>query len=81
MVFATGPITGIVGVPAPERYYATALRSPLTGSVGSANSGSEFSPYVKFTGYDMIFIEGVTEKPVYIEVVNSHVDIGCRRSM
>lgn len=75
LVFATGPITGIVGIPSSGRYHAMALRSPLTGSVGSANSGGEFGPFMKFAGYDMIFIEGAAEKPVYIEVVDGHVDI------
>lgn len=75
LAFTTGPITGIAGAPAPGRYHVMALRSPLTGSVGSANSGGEFGPYLKFAGYDMIFIEGQAERPVYIEIVEGHVDI------
>ncbi|MEM0035448.1 MAG: aldehyde ferredoxin oxidoreductase family protein [Desulfurococcus sp.] len=73
--FTTGPITGIPGVPSPGRYHVMALKSPLTGSVASANSGGEFGPFLKFAGYDMVFIEGEAEKPVYIEIVNGHVDI------
>ncbi|RLE60849.1 MAG: aldehyde ferredoxin oxidoreductase [Thermoprotei archaeon] len=75
LVFATGPITGIAGAPSPGRYHVMALRSPLTGSIASANSGGEFGPYMKFAGYDLIVIEGASEKPVYIEIVNGHVEI------
>ncbi|AKG39266.1 MAG: aldehyde ferredoxin oxidoreductase family protein [Infirmifilum sp.] len=75
LIFATGPITGVAGVPSPGRYHVMALRSPLTGSVGSANSGGEFGPYMKFAGYDMIVVEGASEKPVYLEVVNGHAEI------
>ncbi|MEZ0346596.1 MAG: aldehyde ferredoxin oxidoreductase family protein [Infirmifilum sp.] len=75
LIFGTGPITGVAGVPSPGRHHVMALRSPLTGSVGSANSGGEFGPYMKFAGYDMIVIEGASEKPVYLEVVSGHAEI------
>jgi aldehyde:ferredoxin oxidoreductase len=75
LFFGTGPITGVAGAPSPGRHHVMTLRSPLTGSVGSANSGGEFGAYMKFAGYDMIFIEGAAEKPVYIEIVDGHVDI------
>ncbi|MEM0236398.1 aldehyde ferredoxin oxidoreductase N-terminal domain-containing protein, partial [Thermofilum sp.] len=66
LAFTTGPITGIAGVPSPGRHHVMALKSPLTGSIASANSGGEFGAYMKFAGYDMIFIEGAAEKPVYL---------------
>lgn len=75
LAFATGPLTGIAGVPSPGRHHVVALRSPLTGSIASANSGGEFGAHLKFAGYDMLFIEGVAEKPVYIEIVDGSVDI------
>lgn len=75
LIFATGPITGVAGAPSPGRYHVMALRSPLTGSVASANSGGEFGPYMKFAGYDMIVVEGASEKPVYLEVVDGHAEI------
>ena len=45
VIFATGPGTGIPGFPSPGRYHVMALKSPLTGSIGSGNSGGEFGPY------------------------------------
>ncbi|MEQ9716426.1 MAG: aldehyde ferredoxin oxidoreductase N-terminal domain-containing protein, partial [Candidatus Asgardarchaeum sp.] len=52
LVFATGPGTGVPGFPSPGRYHVMALKSPLTGSIGSANSGGEGGPYLKFSGFD-----------------------------
>jgi len=75
LIFATGPITGVAGAPSPGRYHVMALRSPLTGSIASANSGGEFGPFLKFAGYDMVVIEGASEKPVYLEIVDGHVEI------
>jgi len=75
LIFATGPITGVAGAPSPGRYHVMALRSPLTGSIASANSGGEFGPFLKFAGYDMVVIEGASEKPVYLEIIDGHVEI------
>jgi len=41
LIFSTGPGTGVPGFPSSGRYHVMALRSPLTGSIGSANSGGE----------------------------------------
>nr|AAU84034.1 aldehyde ferredoxin oxidoreductase [uncultured archaeon GZfos35D7] len=38
MVFATGPATG-TSFPTGGRYHVMAMKSPLTGSIGSSNSG------------------------------------------
>ncbi|MCD6380859.1 MAG: aldehyde ferredoxin oxidoreductase family protein, partial [Candidatus Odinarchaeota archaeon] len=75
VIFATGPGTGIPGFPSPGRYHVMALRSPLTGSVASANSGGEWGPFLKFSGYDAIIIKGASDKPVYISIVNGEVNI------
>jgi aldehyde:ferredoxin oxidoreductase len=75
IVFATGPATGVPGFPSPGRYHVMALRSPLTGSIGSANSGGEWGPFLKFAGFDMLFIKGAAESPVYISVVDGCIEI------
>ena len=75
VIFATGPGTGVKGFPSPGRYHVMALKSPLTGSIGSANSGGEWGPYLKFAGYDMVIIEGASEKPVYISIVDGEAKI------
>jgi len=75
LAFTTGPITGVAGAPSPGRHHVMALRSPLTGSLASADTGGEFGAYLKFAGYDMIFVEGAAEKPVYLEISDGHVEI------
>jgi aldehyde:ferredoxin oxidoreductase len=71
VVFATGPGTGVAGFPSPGRYHVMASRSPLTGSIGSANSGGSWGPYLKFAGYDAIIIRGKSSKPVYLLVTDT----------
>jgi formate hydrogenlyase subunit 3/multisubunit Na+/H+ antiporter MnhD subunit len=61
LIFATGPGTGVPGFPSSGRYHVMALKSPLTGSIGSANSGGEFGPFLKFSGFDAVVIEGASD--------------------
>ncbi|AEA47909.1 aldehyde ferredoxin oxidoreductase family protein [Archaeoglobus veneficus] len=77
LIFATGPATGVVRFPTPGRYHVMALRSPLTGSVASANSGGKWGPYLKFAGFDAIIIKGKAEEPVYLEVVDGTAELKC----
>jgi len=72
--FATGPATGTAFMSS-GRYHVMALKSPLTGSIGSANSGGEFGPYLKFAGYDGIIIKGKAEKPVYLSIIDGKAEL------
>ncbi len=60
----TGPLTG---TPSPMgcRYQAVG-KSPITGGWGDANSGGYFGPHLKFAGYDGVFFNGISPKPVYL---------------
>jgi len=64
--FATGLLTG-TGAPFTGRYMVVG-KSPLTGTWGDANSGGHFSPMLKRTGYDAVFVKGVSEKPVLLVI-------------
>ncbi|MCD6466093.1 aldehyde ferredoxin oxidoreductase family protein [Candidatus Bathyarchaeota archaeon] len=75
LIFATGPGTGIPGFPCSGRYHVMALRSPLTGSIGSANSGGEWGPFLKFSGFDIVVIEGASEEPVYLAITNDTAEL------
>jgi len=75
LIFATGPGTGIVGFPSSGRYHVMALRSPLTGSIGSANSGGEWGAFLKFSGFDAVVIEGKSEDPVYLAIINGEAEL------
>ncbi|MEM2695309.1 MAG: aldehyde ferredoxin oxidoreductase family protein [Archaeoglobaceae archaeon] len=81
LIFATGPATGIVGFPESGRYHVMALRSPLTGSIASANSGGKFGPFIKFAGYDAIVVEGKSEEPVYLDVSEDGAEIKCAKKL
>jgi aldehyde:ferredoxin oxidoreductase len=69
----TGPLTG-TAVLGGSRYTVVG-KSPLTGGWGDANSGGDFGPYLKFTGYDGIFFTGKSEKPVYLFIDNGKPEL------
>lgn len=51
---------------------ATGLPEALFGSGGSGNSGGKFGPFIKFSGYDIIAIEGISPSPVYLEIIDGN---------
>ncbi len=71
--FVTGVLTGTDAIGG-SRYVAVA-KSPLTMGWGEANSGGDFGPYLKFAGYDAVFIKGASDKPVYIYIENGKAEI------
>ncbi|HEX7363568.1 MAG TPA: aldehyde ferredoxin oxidoreductase family protein [Dehalococcoidia bacterium] len=50
--------------------YVVVGKSPLTGTWGDANSGGDFGPYLKFSGYDAVFFSGISPSPVYLSIDN-----------
>jgi len=71
--FVTGPLTG-TPVPTGTRYQVVA-KSPLTGGWGDANSGGDFGPYLKFSGFDAVFVTGISPKPVYLLLDNGKAEV------
>lgn len=69
----TGPLTGSPH-PVGTRYVAVG-KSPLTGGWGDANSGGNFGPYLKFSGYDAVFFRGIAEKPVYLFIDDGKAEL------
>ncbi len=72
--FMTGPLTG-TGIPFSSRYAVVVGRSPLTKGWGDANSGGDFGPYLKFAGYDGVFITGASDRPVYLLVKDGQAEL------
>src|SRR5271157_2117203 len=68
-----GPLTGTL-VPTGARYTVVA-KSPLTGGWGDANSGGDFGPYLKFSGFDAVFFTGVSPEPVYLLIDEGKAEI------
>ena len=73
LIFATGPLTG-TGASTSARY-SVITKSPLTGCVACSNSGGYFGPEIKYAGYDMIIFEGKAPKPVYLLIIDDHIEL------
>ncbi len=88
LVIANGPICGITAYPGSGKATVVTL-SPLTGNVIDSNVGGYFAPFLKFSGFDaleiqgraaqdvIVFIDGdtgrVTIEPYSFEAENSHL--------
>jgi aldehyde:ferredoxin oxidoreductase len=76
---SAGPLTG-ASIPVVSRYTVTG-KSPLTHSWGDANGSGFFGPTLKFSGYDAIFVRGVSESPVYLLVGASGAELRDAREL
>jgi len=68
LIFATGPLTGTM-VSTGGRY-AVITKGPLTNAIACSNSGGKFGAELKYAGYDMLIINGKSERPVYLSINN-----------
>ncbi|MDF1553390.1 MAG: aldehyde ferredoxin oxidoreductase family protein, partial [Deferrisomatales bacterium] len=66
LIFSTGPLTG-TRAPTSSRTNCTAL-SPLTDTLFDSNSGGFFGIRLKKAGYDALWIEGRSDRPVVLAV-------------
>ncbi|NVK29358.1 MAG: aldehyde ferredoxin oxidoreductase family protein [Gammaproteobacteria bacterium] len=73
LIFATGPLTG-TSCSTSGRWTAI-CKSPLTNSIGSANSGGKFGAELKFAGYDLLIVKGRAKQPVYLFIDDDNVEI------
>ncbi|MEM1927494.1 MAG: aldehyde ferredoxin oxidoreductase family protein [Acidilobaceae archaeon] len=73
-IVATGPLTGLAGLVAPGRWVSI-TKSPLTGTIHDSHSGGKFGPELKFAGFDVIIIEGASEKPVYLWIHDGKAEL------
>ncbi len=71
--FTTGPLTG-TGALLSGRY-TLVCKSPVTGGWNDANSGGYFGPELKKAGFDAVFIQGVSDTPVYVWIHEGEVEI------
>ena len=73
VMFGVGPACGTI-LPGSQRWTVT-TKSPQTGILGDANCGGKFGVGLKYAGYDMLIVEGVSPKPVYLLVDDDRVEI------
>ncbi len=73
LIFGTGPLTG---TPAPTgNRYMVVTKAPLTGALACSNSGGVYPTEMKRTGFDLFIFEGQAERPVYVWINDSEVEI------
>ncbi len=71
LIISLGPIAGI---PAPNTgKTVVAAKSPLTGGYGDGNLGTWVTEQMRKAGYDILIIEGASEKPIYIYIEDEKV--------
>ncbi|KOA19408.1 putative oxidoreductase YdhV [Clostridium homopropionicum DSM 5847] len=72
LMIVTGPLTG-APMPTGGRYMVV-TKAPLTGTIGISNSGGKWGAEFKNTGFDMIILEGKSETPVYLNIVDDKIE-------
>ncbi len=71
LVITTGPLTG-TGAPTSSRFNISSV-SPMTGFIGSSNSGGNFGIMLKKAGYDALIITGKSPNPVWIKIIDDDI--------
>ncbi len=73
IIYATGPLTGTTASTGGR--YSVVTKGALTGAIACSNSGGFFGAEMKFAGYDMIIVEGVSKKPVYLTMIDGNCEL------
>ncbi len=76
IIIAPGPVSGITQYSGAGKSLVVSL-SPQTDSVMDSNVGGFFGPFLKFSGYDAMELQGKAEKDViiYIDSKTNHIEI------
>lgn len=73
IIFAPGALTG-THAPSSSRVEIT-TKSPLTGIMGTGNTGGFWGVALKRAGYDAVIVRGKAENPVYLAIDNDRVEL------
>jgi aldehyde:ferredoxin oxidoreductase len=73
LIIATGPITGTIWPMSGRTVFIS--KAALTGIWGESHVGGFLGPELKYAGYDLLVIEGKSDKPVYIHIEDSDLEI------
>ena len=73
LVYITGPMTGTTA-PTSGRYMVV-TKSPLTGMIGSSNSGGVWGAKLKCAGWDALIVEGKAPEWSYINIEDDKIEI------
>lgn len=73
LLFVSAPLHGSNA--ATSSRYTVISKSPLTNTIASTNSGGHFGLDFKNTGFDVLVLEGKSEKPCYLYINGLDVEI------
>ncbi len=76
LCIASGPLGGTPIYPGSGKSIVTAI-SPTTGSIIDSNVGGYFGPYLKFSGFDALEIQGKRSAPtvIFVDGIDEKVQI------
>ncbi len=69
----SGPLSGAASLSSSRVTVVT--KSPLTGSYTHSNAGGNFSYWLRKSGFDGIVIEGISDKPVYLSIIDGKYEL------
>jgi aldehyde:ferredoxin oxidoreductase len=72
-VIAASPLIG-TGAPTSGRGHMV-FKSPLTGLIGTSNSGGTWGAAFKATGFDVFVVKGASSRPVMIDITPGKAEI------
>ena len=73
VVIAASPLVG-TNAPTAGRGHMV-FKSPLTGVIGTSNSGGTWGAAFKATGYDVLIVKGASPKPVMVDIAPGRAEI------
>jgi len=73
LIFATGPLTGTMASTGGR--WSAVTKGALTGAIAASNAGGFFGAELKFTGLDMIILEGRAPMPVYLSICDDEAEL------
>ena len=73
LIIGTGPITGTLWPMSGRTVFIS--KAALTGIWGESHVGGFMGAELKYAGYDLLVIEGKSEKPVYINIRDSDLEL------
>lgn len=73
IIYTTGPLTGTMASTGGR--YSVVTKGPLTGAIACSNSGGYFGAELKSAGWDMVIVEGRSDKPVYLHIENEKAEL------
>lgn len=73
LILSTGPLSGLL-VPGGGKMDFT-TKSPATGGYASASVGGFLNAELRYAGYDVVVLEGISPQPVYLLIDDDRVEL------